>query len=133
MTTLGEQVPNNNYEWQFQKEWLVLLPLLGSTLALTFDVGYFTALQINFFSFFSISEHIVFALEVLPAAIAASISIIAIPFSVRMGRARRERRKAKEIKTGKRMPFYKDVMLWLLVLWICVGLFWLWRTSSLSG
>jgi hypothetical protein len=51
------------------KELLVLLPLLGSLLALTFDVGYFWGTDINFFSVFSISEHITFAVQVLPAAI----------------------------------------------------------------
>jgi hypothetical protein len=94
--------------------------------------GIFFALQINLFSFFSISEHIVFALEVLPLAITASIMIIVIPVAAKSGRVRRERRRQKEIQTGK-LPFYKDGALWFLVLWFFGGAFWLWLTTSLSG
>ena len=42
--------------------------MLGSALAIMFDVGYFTAIGLNWFSVFSITEHITFALQVLPAA-----------------------------------------------------------------
>jgi hypothetical protein len=57
------------------RELLVLIPLVGTALAVAFDVGYFTGVDINFFTFFSLSEHIVFALEVLPAALAGAVFI----------------------------------------------------------
>jgi hypothetical protein len=44
-------------------------PLLASSLAITYDVGFFVGVGIGFFSFFSLSEHLVFALQSLPFAI----------------------------------------------------------------
>jgi hypothetical protein len=38
-------------------------------LAVFFDVGYFSAIDINFFTLFSISEHMLFSLEALPYAV----------------------------------------------------------------
>src|SRR4051794_5219160 len=69
----------------FNKEMFVVLPIIGSTIAITYDVGYFFALDINFFTVFTISEHITFALEVLPLAILASIILIASPIAVDKG------------------------------------------------
>ena len=51
------------------KIWSVVVPLIATTLAVTFDVGYFYGLDINYFTFFSLSEHIVFALQALPIVI----------------------------------------------------------------
>lgn len=44
-------------------------PLFASSLAITYDVGFFAGIGIGFFSFFSLSEHLVFALQSLPFAI----------------------------------------------------------------
>ncbi|MBR0828995.1 hypothetical protein JQ596_26010 [Bradyrhizobium manausense] len=44
-------------------------PLLASSLAITYDVGFFAGVGIGYFSFFSLSEHLVFALQSLPFAI----------------------------------------------------------------
>lgn len=44
-------------------------PLLASSLAITYDVGFFVGVGTGFFSFFSLSEHLVFALQSLPFAI----------------------------------------------------------------
>ncbi|MCP3369892.1 hypothetical protein [Bradyrhizobium cajani] len=44
-------------------------PLLASSLAVTYDVGFFVGIGLGFFSFFSLSEHLVFALQSLPFAI----------------------------------------------------------------
>jgi hypothetical protein len=49
--------------------FVVLIPLLGSALAVTFNVGYFSGINLNLFSIFSLSEHTVSALEVLPEAL----------------------------------------------------------------
>jgi hypothetical protein len=56
------------------KEFLVAVPLFASTLAVMFDVGYFSGIDINLFTLFSISEHLVFALEALPLGIALALS-----------------------------------------------------------
>jgi hypothetical protein len=52
------------------KELIVfLIPLLGSALAVTYDVGFFSAIGLENFSFFSLGEHIVFALGFFPFAL----------------------------------------------------------------
>jgi hypothetical protein len=48
------------------KDYLAVVPLLLTSGALTFDVGYFAGVDINFFTLFSLSEHVLFALEALP-------------------------------------------------------------------
>jgi hypothetical protein len=66
------------------KEFAVLIPLLGSGLAVAYDVGYFGGLDIEFFSFFSLSEHIVFALRAFPPAVVVACLIgAAMPFQSR--------------------------------------------------
>jgi inner membrane protein involved in colicin E2 resistance len=40
-----------------------------------FDVGYFFGVGIDYFTLFSLSEHIGFALEALPVALAISIAM----------------------------------------------------------
>jgi hypothetical protein len=60
------------------KDFLVLVPLLGSGLAVIFDVGFFDGLNIHYFTLFSLSEHIVFALEALPAAIVFALFVGAL-------------------------------------------------------
>ena len=39
-------------------------------LGVAFDIGFFAAIDINFVTFFSLSEHVVFALQALPQALA---------------------------------------------------------------
>jgi hypothetical protein len=48
------------------KELLVVVPVIGSSLAITHDVGFFYGLDIGYFTFFSIAEHVVFALQAIP-------------------------------------------------------------------
>ena len=62
------------------KEYAIFVPALGTTIAVTYDVGYFWGLDIKFFTLFSLTEHIVFALEALPIALAAAFVLCA--FSV---------------------------------------------------
>ena len=62
------------------KDIVVIFPLLGSALALSFDIGYFFGVDIHFFTLFSITEHFVFALEAVPFA---AIGILAmLPYFV---------------------------------------------------
>ena len=44
------------------------VPLLASSIAVFYDVGFFYALDASFFNFFSVSEHLVFSLQALPFA-----------------------------------------------------------------
>lgn len=63
------------FEFSRLKELAVLVPLLGTAIAITYDVGFFWGLEINYFSFFSLTEHIVFAIEALPLALAVSFAV----------------------------------------------------------
>ena len=51
------------------KDFFVLSPIIGTALALIYDVGYFYGVGISYFTLFSLSEHIVFALPALPVAL----------------------------------------------------------------
>jgi hypothetical protein len=51
----------------FSLDKLVLIaPLVGGSLAIVFDVGYLSAIDINYFTLFSLTEHVVFAPEAIP-------------------------------------------------------------------
>jgi hypothetical protein len=63
------------------KDFVVLVPLLATALAVMYDVGYFTQFDLSYFSFFSLSEHVVFALSALPFALIVSIGMIPSFFS----------------------------------------------------
>jgi hypothetical protein len=69
---MASEVQPGRYEPSV-KELLVLLPVFGSALAITFDVGFFYGLGISYFTLFSLSEHIVFALEALPFGLLAAL------------------------------------------------------------
>jgi hypothetical protein len=57
---------------------------LAPLLAVTFDVGFFYAIEINFFTLFSLSEHVLFALQALPVAIVILLFVsIFLPFIAR--------------------------------------------------
>jgi hypothetical protein len=61
-------------DFEIAKDLLFLVPLLGTALAITYDVGYFSGINLYFFSFFSLTEHIGFALQAFPfALITASV------------------------------------------------------------
>ena len=55
------------------KDALVVIPLLASSLAITWEVGYFSRLGGGSFALFSLTEHIAFAVQVLPLAIAVAM------------------------------------------------------------
>jgi hypothetical protein len=65
----------------FKREFFVILPLFGTGVAISFDVGYFTKLDINLFNVFSVSEHVAFALQLVPAIVLVSMIIIISSFA----------------------------------------------------
>jgi hypothetical protein len=68
------------HEWTL-KEWITAAPVISTSFAFAFNVGNFFAIDISWFTLFSLSEHVVFALRAIPVAIAGSIFIsIAINF-----------------------------------------------------
>jgi len=59
----------------WRDSYIPYIPLLGAGIALTFDVGYFYAIDISFFTLFSLSEHIVFAIQAFPIALLVLIAL----------------------------------------------------------
>jgi hypothetical protein len=58
------------------KTLVVGAPLFASSLAITYDVGFFFGADIGFFTFFSVSEHVVFALQAIPFLLVPALGII---------------------------------------------------------
>jgi hypothetical protein len=84
----------NNKLSDFPKELFFSIPLLGSALAITFDVGYFFGIDINFFTLFSLSEHIVFSFEALPFTLIFAATLVVGNATWKLGRE--HERKARE-------------------------------------
>ena len=58
------------------QELIGLVPIVASGFAVAYNVGYFLAYDISWLPFFSLPEHIVFALRALPIAIGASVAFL---------------------------------------------------------
>ena len=59
--------------------WVNLIfhgPLFSSIFAFSFVIGYFYSINITWFPFFSLTEHLVFALQGLPVALGGSIILL---------------------------------------------------------
>lgn len=59
------------------RSFAVAIPIVASSIAIIYDVGFFVGIGVSFFTFFSITEHIVFALQAIPFALSAAILILA--------------------------------------------------------
>jgi hypothetical protein len=55
---------------------VVIIPAVASTLALTYDIGFFYAVGLPYASVFSLGEHIGFALVALPTAIVFAVTLM---------------------------------------------------------
>jgi hypothetical protein len=94
---------DQDQEWLF-KDFPAVVPIAASGFAFAFVVGYFLAFDISWFPFFSLSEHVVFALRALPIAIGASVALlIALTYS--------ELENHWTYLQGKRH--------WFAIVWIC--------------
>jgi hypothetical protein len=52
------------------------VPVIATSFAFAFNVGYFTAIDIGWFSIFSLQEHVVFALRAIPIAVVALVLFV---------------------------------------------------------
>jgi hypothetical protein len=83
-------------------------PIFASAIALTFDVGYFSGIDINYFTLFSLSEHLVFALEALPLAFPVVAVFLLYMFAFKWGELRSTpKRDAKITKATLRDHLHK--------------------------
>jgi hypothetical protein len=62
----------------FTKDLVVAIPIIGTAIAISYDVGYFYGIDIRLFTLFSIAEHIVFALEAAPLAFGTAVVLVAV-------------------------------------------------------
>jgi hypothetical protein len=94
-------------EFKLDRSWLkdmaILLPLLGIVLAVTYDVGFFYGVGIEYFTLFSLQEHILFALQITPIALAVALTLPSGIAAYRAGRNAAER-DTPPIPTGKVEP-----------------------------
>jgi hypothetical protein len=93
------------------REVLVALPAYGAAMALTYDVGFFYGIGIDYFTLFSLGEHIVFALEALPVAFMIALGVPCGIAAFGLG-MRAEKAGAPWYKSETR----RTVFLWVLLL-----------------
>src|SRR3954447_10814562 len=60
-------------------------PLFATSLAIFYDVGFFYAIDAGFFTFFSLTEHLVFALQALPFALVPAVWVLSMAAMVYFG------------------------------------------------
>lgn len=85
------------------KDLTPVVPIVASSFAFSFVVGYFSAFDISWFTFFTLSEHVTFALRALPIAIAASVGfLIGLTFS----------------QLQSQWKWLGKLRLWLVFLWV---------------
>ncbi len=76
-TTTQEVIPDEITDLGIS--WVNLIfhgPIFGSIFAFAFVIGYFYSINITWFPFFSLAEHLVFALQGLPVALGGSIILL---------------------------------------------------------
>ena len=89
------------------KEAVVGIPAVVSLLAVTLDVGFFYAVDLTFFTFFSLSEHVVFAFLMMPFAIAL---LLVVAFIMTL-----KRPAGQETPSGIRLVWWLDRILYLVL------------------
>jgi hypothetical protein len=67
---------STNERLELIKTAIVVVPVFAGSIAACYDVGFFYGLDISYFTFFSFTEHMVFALQAIPFALPPAISII---------------------------------------------------------
>ncbi len=67
------------------KRLTIIGPLFASSIAVCYDVGFFYGLNIAFFTFFSLAEHFVFALQSLPFAVIPMCWVASLILGTRLG------------------------------------------------
>ena len=82
------------------KDIAIVLPLLGIVLTTTYDVGFFYGIGIEYFTLFSLQEHILFALQVIPTAFVVAFGVPSGILAYRAG-VRAADKNTPSIPTGK--------------------------------
>ena len=67
-----------NQEWLKDAVKGIGVPAALSFFAYAYVIGFFLASDLAWFSFFSLSEHVVFAFRAIPLAVGASVVLVAL-------------------------------------------------------
>ncbi|MGE0565679.1 MAG: hypothetical protein AB7O50_14315 [Pseudolabrys sp.] len=57
---------------------IAIFPICGGIVAVSYDVGYFSGLDISLFTFFDLSEHLTFAFEAIPFAFLLTLFVFTL-------------------------------------------------------
>jgi hypothetical protein len=82
----GPAAADQGWSW---KDLIPVAPMVAGAFAFAYVVGYFLAFDISWFAFFTLSEHVVFALRALPVAIGISFAFLIVFALTRMSRRER--------------------------------------------
>src|SRR6476660_1090273 len=93
------------------KDFITLVPIFATALAIFYDVGYFYGFDINYFSFFTLNEHIVFALQALPVAIL--VCAISLPQGLWLFQSKAY--EGSRLPLNPTNPIYRKVVRWTLI------------------
>src|SRR6266478_1290226 len=92
--------------FELRDDWIKVAtlvgPLVASSLAIFYDVGFFFGIGTGYFSFFSLAEHLVFALQALPIALLLALAFVA--YVVLRRAAKRSFETNSERQFGKQLP-----------------------------
>jgi len=89
----------NSFASSSVKDIAVIVPVFSATIAVTYDVGFFWGLDINYFTLFSMTEHIVFAMEALPIALGVSFTLSVGFVAFRAADVRENKKREREMST----------------------------------
>src|SRR6185295_9354525 len=76
------------------ENWLPYGSVLAAALAIFFDIGFFSGIDINYFTLFSIQEHLLSALVTLPIAVLLIMMCAALYILIEIGSVKHIRRMA---------------------------------------
>jgi hypothetical protein len=71
----GPVAADQDWSW---KDLIPVAPMVAGAFAFAYVVGYFLAFDISWFPFFTLSEHVVFAVRALPVAIGISFAFLIV-------------------------------------------------------
>jgi hypothetical protein len=117
------------------EKFLPHISLLGVCVAITFDVGYFWGVDINFFTLFSLSEHTLFAVQALPYVIVILgftffIIFITLAYLDGFNRRRQRRVDAGVSESSRRSLLRFYLMRGAVVAWFLGSMAWNYSTGS---
>jgi hypothetical protein len=113
---MGEDIKDDKkaaalFDTEQLKSVMLVIPLIGGIIAIAYDVGYFYGVDINYFTVFSLAEHLVFALETAPFSIIMAFCLVAL-WTIRS-----QRQESKGSSARRQIIGYLPLLVVSLLLW----------------